>query len=271
MMNAKIWNHLPHELLMAEIVPKLCPADLLTLFRESIQDGVLCRQIILPAATFAVSAGIDTCDLKYYIAICALKHIPSRSEFYRFFESIDTFPRLCSTMYGADDLMGCIMRRGDLYILDDVIGGCSCCIDMVFRYAIDHGYLEVVRYMIWNFGLTMQVIFHALYDGNRVIVAEIMRALEISAASFLPTLEENMSYYLQLEELADYDCIPYVMDLSWQLQDPKTRRWLSKQLRYLSKLTKIKIYSFVVGFHRYQDIIDERERIEYMADMVEDY
>jgi hypothetical protein len=271
MMNASIWNHLPHELLMAEIVPKLCQADLLTLFRRSTQDDVLCRQIILPAAKFVVSAGLDNADLKHYIAICALKHIPSRAEFYRFFESIDTFPRLCSTMYGADDLMGCIMRRGDLYILDDIISGCSCCIDMVFRYAIDHGYLEVFRYMIWNFGMTMQTVFHALYDGNRVIVAEIMRALEMSAARFLPTLEKNMNHYLQLEELADYDYIPYVMDLSWQLQDPRTRRWLSKQLRYLSKLMKMKVSSFVAGFHRYQDIINELECIDYMADMVEDY
>ena len=81
-----------------------------------------------------------------------------------------------------------------------------------------------------------------------------------------------MRYYLQLEEFADYDCIPYVMDLSWQLQDPKTRRWLNKQLRYLGKLTRMKhLRGFVAGFHRYQEIIDEWERIEYMADMVEDY
>ncbi len=271
-MNATIWNHLPHELLMAEIVPKLSSADLSTLFRQSTQDGALCRQIMLPAAAFVVTAGLDNWDLKYYINICALKYIPSRDEFYRFFETIGSFPRLCSTIYGADDLLGCIMRRGDLYILDDVIGGCSCCVDMVFRYAIDHGCLEAFRYMIWNFGLTLQVIFHALYDGNRVIVAEIMRALELSAETFLPTLEDNMSYYLQLEELTDYEYIPYVMDLSWQLQDSKTRRWLSKQLRYLSKLMKMKkLRGFVAGFHRYQNVINERERIDYMADMVEDY
>lgn len=272
MMNAAIWNNLPHELLMAEILPKYKPVDLLALFRQSIKDGVLCRQVMLPAAKFIVSAGLDNFDLRYYIAICALKHIPSRAEFYRFFEDIDCFPQLCATMHGANDLLGCIVRRGDMMILDDIIGGCSCCVGAVFRYAIDHGHIEVFRYMIWNFGLTMQVIFHALYEGNRVIMAEIMHALESSADTFLPTLEENMNYYLQLEELADYDYIPYVMILSWQLQDSKTRRWLSKQLRYLGKLTKMKkLRSFVAGFHRYQEIIDEWERVEYMADMVEDY
>ena len=142
----------------------------------------------------------------------------------------------------------------------------------VFRHTIDYGHIEAFRYMIWNFGMTMPVIFHALYEGNRVIMAEIMHALEMSAETFLPTLEENMNHYLQLEELADYDYIPYVMDLSWQLQDSKKRRWLSKQLRYMGKLMKMKkLRGFVTEFHRYQEIIDEREYIDYMADMVEDY
>ena len=268
-MNSTIWNHLPEELLIAEVVPKFGPADLLTLFRQGSDDRVLCRQIILPAAKFIM---FDSFDLRYYITICALKHIPTRDEFYRFFEDINSFPRLCSMTDCAGELLRCIMRRGDMMILDDVIGGCSCCVGAVFRYAIDHGHIEAFRYLIRSFGLTMQVIFHALYDGNRVIVAEIMRALEMFAETFLPTLEENMQYYLQLEEFADYDYIPYVMDLSWQLQDPKTRRWLRKQLRYLGKLMKMKNLSrFVAGFYRYQEIIDERERIEYMADMVEDY
>ena len=271
-MNVAIWNQLPHELLIAEVVPKFGPADLLALFRQGSEDRVLCQQIILPATKFIMLEGIDNFNLRYYITICALKHIPTRAEFYRFFEDINSFPRLCSMTDCAGELLKCIMRRGDLYILDDIIGGCSCCVEAVFRYTIDHGHIEEFRYMIWNFGLTMQVIFHALYDGNRVIVAEIMRALEMSAESFLPTLEENMRYYLQLEEFADYDYIPYVMELSWQLQDPLTRRWLRKQLRYLGKLMKMKnLLSFVAGFHRYQEIIDEWERIEYMADMVEDY
>ena len=271
-MNTDIWNHLPRELLIAEIVPKFAPADLLALFRRGSNDRVLCQQIILPAAKLIMSAGLDNFDLRYYIAIGALKYIPTRAEFYRFFESIDHFPRLCSMIYGVDALLKCIIRRGDLYILDDVIGGCLCCVDAVFSYVIDHGHVDAFRYMIWNFGFTMQVIFHALYDGNRVIVAEIMHALEVSAASFVPKLEENMTYYLQLVDIEDYDYIPYVMYLSWQLQDPKTRRWLNKQLRYLGKLAKMKhLHGFVKDFYRYEEIIDERERIEYMADMVEDY
>jgi hypothetical protein len=66
-------------------------------------------------------------------------------------------------------------------------------------------------------------------------MTEIMKALETSIHTFLPTLNDNIEYYR-----GRYDEIPHIKGLSDQLQDAKTRRWLAKQLRYLGKLMKMK-------------------------------
>ena len=200
-------------------------------------------------------------ELDEYVAMAALKHIGSHAELEDFYKTGYALPMLCSVSNSnADEFLKCVLKRGDMSVLLDVVDGCVGCISYAFDYLTDYGYVAEFRIMAWTYGLNMKTIFQALYNGNRVLLQEIHVCLAVSPSKFLPNLAENMRYYRDLAETQTYDAIPYVLELSYQLMDATKRRWLGKQLRLLAKALKIKwLLSFVKDFYHNQLLSEEHE------------
>jgi hypothetical protein len=260
-----IWNNLPADVLHVEIIPKMDPETITDLFRQSLDDACMCKRVLLPASKFFT---YDCPALGEYVALAALKHIPTRKEFDDFFKTGYAFPMLCSlSKINGDYFLKCVLQRGDVGILLAAVDGCTGCISYAFDYLTDYGHVDEFRSMAWNFGLNMKTVFQALYNGNRVIMQEVHKCLAISPSTFVSSLVENLRYYKNYAETEYYDGIPYILDLSYQLLDAKKRRWLGKQLRLLAKALKTKwLISFVRDFYHLVHFNDEREDVDHEVD-----